>query len=265
MGKGSLDVVMAVDGRSDTGNDALANALVLGHGVDGLDVILGHGVSSSLLIIPNNVVGDDHCGKDREPILGVQARVVAVAVDSSQLNFVTGSNLIAEVPKEKSILGPWQPASSHLARRFLQCDPLVVLVQRLHLVDLERSETLAFGTGSRLGLLLLILVERSKNVAALGAVELDHEELRQDATAAGDNATGPDKLVEVKLPQTPQFFDKGQLADSHLDICGNSLVVRVDAQNNLLGSFVENFKHLTRRLRKKVCKSLTLRCKDVVI
>merc|ERR1719495_2285725 len=140
-------------------------------------------------------------GKDGEAVLGVQAGVVAVTVDASQLDLITRSNLVAEISKEKCILGSWQPASGNLAWRLLQRDPLVVLVQSLHLVDLKRPETLTLRTSARLRLFLLVLVEGAEDVAALGAVELDHEELGQDAAAAGDISTGPDQLVQVQLPQ----------------------------------------------------------------
>ena len=85
--------------KSRPGNDALANALILWQGIDGLDIILSHGVRCGFLIIPHNMVGNDHLqiitllqnwktdkiqyrGKDGEPILGVQTWVIAVAVDS---------------------------------------------------------------------------------------------------------------------------------------------------------------------------------------
>ena len=74
------------------------------------------------------------------------------------------------------------------------------------MVDLERPKTLALRTGTRLCLFLLVLVEGAEDVAALGAVELDHEELGQDATTAGDYSAGPDQLVQVQLPQATQLF-----------------------------------------------------------
>ena len=92
-GKGALDIVVAVDGGGDAGDNSLSDALVLGQSVDGLDVFLGHGVRGRLLVVPHYVVGDDHSGEDGEAVLGVQAGVVAVAVDSSQLDLVTRSNL----------------------------------------------------------------------------------------------------------------------------------------------------------------------------
>ena len=92
-GKGALDIVVAVDGGGDAGDDSLSDALVLRQSVDGLDVLLSHGVRGRLLVVPHDVVGDDHSGEDGEAVLGVQAGVVAVAVDSSQLDLITRSNL----------------------------------------------------------------------------------------------------------------------------------------------------------------------------
>merc|ERR1719151_582170 len=264
-GECTLDVVVAIDGRSNASNDALANALILRQGVDGLDIILGHGVRRSLLVIPHHMVGNDHRGKDGEPILGVQARVVTVTVDPRQLDLVTRSHLVTEVSEEKRILGPWKSSSSDFPRRFLQCDPLVVLVQSLSLVDLKRPKALALRAGARLGLLLLVLVEGAKHIATLGAVELDHEKLRQDAAAARNNTAGPDQLDEVKLSQTSQLLNKRQLTDANLDIGGNPLVVWVDAQNHLLGCLVKNFEHLTRCLREKIGKGLTFGSKNIIV
>ena len=84
---------MAVDGGGDAGDNSLSDALVLRQSVDGLDVLLSHGVRGRLLVVPHDVVGDDHSGEDGEAVLGVQAGVVAVAVDSSQLDLVTRSDL----------------------------------------------------------------------------------------------------------------------------------------------------------------------------
>merc|ERR1719341_2614269 len=264
-GKCTLDVVVAIDGRSNASNDALANALILRQGVDGLDIILGHCVRRSLLVVPHHMVGNDHRGKDGEPILRVQAGVVAVAVDPSQLDLVTRSHLVTEVSEEKRILGPWKSSSSDFARRFLQCDPLVVLVQSLSLVDLKRPKALALRAGARLGLLLLVLVEGAKHISTLGAVKLNHEKLGQDAAAARNNPAGPDQLVEMKLSQTSQLLNKRQLTDANLDIGGNPLVVWVDAQNHLLSGLVKNFEHLTRCLREKIGKGLTLGSKNIIV
>ena len=74
------------------------------------------------------------------------------------------------------------------------------------MVDLERPKTLALRTSARLRLFLLVLIEGAEDVPALGAVELDHEELGQDAAAAGDNSAGPDQLVQVQLPQATQLL-----------------------------------------------------------
>ena len=52
----------------------------------------------------------------------------------------------------------------------------------------------------------LILVERPKDEAALRAVELDHEELGQDGRDGGNDARGPDELVQVNLAQIPEWY-----------------------------------------------------------
>ena len=66
-------------------------------------------------------------------------------------------------------------------------------------VDLEGPVGLALGTGPRLHLLFLSLVEGAEEEATPEAVVLDHAELGEDARAAGDHTTGPDELVQVEL------------------------------------------------------------------
>ena len=80
------------------GNNPLPDALILRQGVDGLDVILGHCIRRRLLIVPHHMIGDDDRSKDGETILGVEARVVAVAVDPRQLNLIPRPHLMNSTP-----------------------------------------------------------------------------------------------------------------------------------------------------------------------
>ena len=62
---------------------------------------------------------------------------------------------------------------------------------------------LTLRAGVDLGLLVLRLVERPDDVAALDTVVLDHAELGQDPAAATHHSAGLDQLVEMELPQAP--------------------------------------------------------------
>ena len=67
-------------------------------------------------------------------------------------------------------------------------------------VDLKRSVGLALGTGSRLHLLVLSLVEWTQDEATVKTVILDHVQLWQDPRAARHDTARTDQLVQVELP-----------------------------------------------------------------
>ena len=68
-------------------------------------------------------------------------------------------------------------------------------------VDLKGSVGLALGTGSRLYLLVLSLVERTQDETAAKTVVLDHVQLWQDPRAARHDTARTDQLVQVELPE----------------------------------------------------------------
>ena len=94
------------------------------------------------------MVGHDDRGKDGEPIADVEAGVVAVGVDSGQLNLVPRLADVAQVPGQDGVLGPGQPPGLDTTRGLLDGDPLVVVVQSLLLVEVEGSQGLALGAGA---------------------------------------------------------------------------------------------------------------------
>ena len=83
------------------------------------------------------MISNDDSGKDRESVLGVEAGVIAVGVNPSQLNLISRLANITQITHEDGILGSWQSSSRNLAWRLLDGDTLVVLVQSVLLVDLE--------------------------------------------------------------------------------------------------------------------------------
>lgn len=66
-------------------------------------------------------------------------------------------------------------------------------------VDFKRSQWLTFGTRAWLDFLVLWLVERPEDKAALVTVVLDDAELRQDPSGTGHHTAGANQLVQVKL------------------------------------------------------------------
>ena len=112
--QGPLDVVVPVDGGRDAGDQTLPDPLVLGQRVDRLQVVLRHRLRGGLLVVLDHVVGDDDGGEDGEAVLGVEAGVVAVAVDAGQLDLFPRPAGVAQVAEEKRVLGPRQPAGRHL-------------------------------------------------------------------------------------------------------------------------------------------------------
>ena len=51
------------------------------------------------------MVGNDDCGTDRETIHGIKAEVIAVGVDTSDLNLISRLANIAQVTHGDDILG----------------------------------------------------------------------------------------------------------------------------------------------------------------
>ena len=64
-------------------------------------------------------------------------------------------------------------------------------------VDLKRPTSLALGAGPGPGLLILSLVEWTKDEPTAKAVVLDHAELWEDVGGGGHDSRGPYELVEV--------------------------------------------------------------------
>ena len=92
---------------------------------------------TTIMIMIQMMIRDDDGGKDGEAVLGVEAGVVGVGVDPSQLYLVPGLANVAQVSRQDCVFGPRQSASLHLARSLLDRDPLIVLVKGLRLIDLE--------------------------------------------------------------------------------------------------------------------------------
>jgi hypothetical protein len=53
------------------------------------------------------VIGNDDGGKDGEPVVGVKSGVVAVGVNTNQLNLISRFANIAQVTHNDGILGSW--------------------------------------------------------------------------------------------------------------------------------------------------------------
>jgi hypothetical protein len=64
-----------------------------------------------VLVLPEDMVGNDDGGEDGESLLGVQGHIVLVAVDARQLYFVAGPTGVAQVAHQNGVLGTWQPTS----------------------------------------------------------------------------------------------------------------------------------------------------------
>lgn len=63
----------------------LPDALVLGQGHDGLDVLVCELADGDALVLAGDVIGHDDRGEDGEAVGHVQGAVVVVVVDSRQL------------------------------------------------------------------------------------------------------------------------------------------------------------------------------------
>ena len=80
---------MTVDGRSNTGDNALGKAFVFAQGDDGFDVFVSERARRRAGILLSDVIGQKDGGKDRETLGRVERAVVVVRVDTCQFYFVS--------------------------------------------------------------------------------------------------------------------------------------------------------------------------------
>ena len=111
---GALDALVAVDGRSDAGEDARGDALVLAQLDDGLDVLVAERLKAQLVLLLRDVVGLQHGGEDRKAVLGVERAVVVVVVDAGDVDLVARLARVAQVAHEDGVFGAWQAAGRYL-------------------------------------------------------------------------------------------------------------------------------------------------------
>ena len=130
----------------------------------------------------------DNSGENGESVLVVELCIVAVAINTGDLDLLAGLCGVDQVPQKDDFAVSWETSSRDCTRRLLQSKLLVVSVNRLLAVDRERSTRLAILTEAEFDLRMTVLVERSESDATLGAVKLDVLELREDTSPASDNA-----------------------------------------------------------------------------
>lgn len=117
----------------------LSDALVLGQGHDGLDVLLGELGHGHALVLAADVIGQDDGGEDGEAVAGVEGAVIVVVVDPGQL--LCGVRGSPSVPV---------PGPAHLPRRgFVSAAALTISSPGLQLSTRSANRTASLERGSR--------------------------------------------------------------------------------------------------------------------
>ncbi|KAJ6443533.1 hypothetical protein O9K51_04712 [Purpureocillium lavendulum] len=251
-GDGGLDVGVAIDAGGDGVDELVDDVGVPRQLADLVLVLLGHAEAGELVVGLDDVVGLEDGGEDGEAVAVVELRVVVVAVDARHLDLLAGLGAVDEVPQEDDLALPGQAAGGDGAGRLLQGELLVVAVDRLLRVEGEGAARLAALAKGDFDLDVGLLLEGAERDAALGAVELDVLELREDAGAAGDDAADAYEAVEVRLAQLAEGVVDGEVEDADVDLGVDALVVGVVQQHHVHGHLVEELEHLGRGVGQEV-------------
>mmetsp|Transcript_9781 Transcript_9781/g.34429 ORF Transcript_9781/g.34429 Transcript_9781/m.34429 type:complete len:583 (-) Transcript_9781:609-2357(-) len=247
----ALDVLLTVDGRRDGGDDALDDLGVPGEADDLALVVLADGARRGLA---RGALGDvvrlNIRREDGKPGAAGESRVVGVRVDARDLDLFAGLHGVDEVREQNHVLVPRHAARRHRAWRLLDDELLVVAVDGLLLVELERPVLLACRARCRLDLGGAALLERPEERRAAHARELDELELREDARAPRHHAAHADELVQVALPQVAQVVQDGEVADAHVHLVLDRRVGReqLGRQHQLVCDLVEDLEDIARRV-----------------
>ncbi len=84
-GKGSLDILVTIDGRGDRLDNPLANPIVPSESTDLLLVVLSEAEGGELVFLLVDVVSLEDCREDRESVFGVERGIEVVAIYSGDL------------------------------------------------------------------------------------------------------------------------------------------------------------------------------------
>lgn len=114
-------------------------------------------------------------------------------------DFFTGLGTVDQIPEQNNFAVAGKTTSGDSSWRLLECHLLIVAVDGLLRVDMERSLGRAGCTASDRDLCLRILIERSKSGATLYTVVLDIFQLWEDARSPCDDSSDLDQTIQVDL------------------------------------------------------------------
>jgi hypothetical protein len=149
---GSLDVFMSVDRGCNRFDELVHDLGVTAQGTNLSLVLLSQPETSQLVVALDNMVCLDDSGEDGEAILVVQLCIVAVAINTSNLDFLTRLGRVNQVPEQDDLTMSGQTTGRNRTWRFLERKFLVVSVDRLLAVNSERTARLAVLTEAQLDL-----------------------------------------------------------------------------------------------------------------
>ena len=171
--------------------------------------------------------------------------VVAVDVDSMNLNFVTGASDIHQVMKDKDFFLSWDSTWGHRSRCLLDGEFLVISVDRLDFVDCVRTTRVAHDALCQTFLCLVwIRVEDGAFLVSTLASEVHLRILREDLSSLRDDAAELDQGIQVHFSQLPQPVFYRELVHPHVDLLMKFAVVRIDLLHNITCHRVQDRQHV---------------------
>jgi len=192
------------------------------------------------------VVHFDDSLKDGEAMLDVREVVIPVDVDSMNLDLITGASDVDQVVKDEDFFLAGDTARGHCAWCLLNCQLLIVAIQRLHLIYLVWATLVAHDTlgQTRFCCIWVSIEDGSLEVTTLAA-EVHLGVLWEDLRALGHDSAELDEGVQMNLAQFSDLVLNGQLCDSHKDLLMVVDVVWVDLLHDLTCDRVQDRDHVS--------------------
>ena len=128
-----------------------------------------------------DVVALDYGIEHWETMFDIQGILESVGEDTSDLNLISRSGLINIITKKNHILMSWDSARWNCTRCLLYSQLLIVPVDCLGLIDLERSFGLTKHTVTKEDLIVVVLIDWTLILTTSLANEPDLLQLREDS------------------------------------------------------------------------------------
>ena len=196
-----LDEIVTVDRRCNRLDHSVCD-VSLSRCLSDLSLLLISELNHVLITKAVQVVCLNDCLEDRETVLDVCEVVIPVDVDSVDFNFVARASDINKIMQHEDFFLAGHATGRHRAWCLLNCELLVVAVERFHLVNLVGTALMAHNTlgQTRFCLLRVCVADGSLEIATL-APEVHLVVLWENLRALGDDSAELYQGVQVNLAQ----------------------------------------------------------------